>query len=318
MVSAMKDKGRVEAYIDFTIQEDISAAEYYIALNEMISNRWKIVPITSSQQGFVTFSERDLALFFWKRDLLKQRLVDLASLDQDDPTTITSTNDLETWIGGKEPGFIIKHFVCDIDPTGLSNRQKRKTGHRAAINLRSLSGIRDHLQFVEQTKPKDYHQKGYIPHGSIRTDGFRVQILAFKLRERRDARFRRLPEDDLPPRLTTTVAGSDYYLPEIRNVITCKDNIDKLWPGKNIDDMKIVTLDGGQACVVGGFAHLPKDLKEEGKGKEKATGGSCMEGIVISCQEATAGSCFRGLANVTGFDVVLHGTEHNGPVAEFR
>jgi len=33
----------------------------------------------------VTFSERAVALFFWKFDSLKQRLVELASLDQDDP-----------------------------------------------------------------------------------------------------------------------------------------------------------------------------------------------------------------------------------------
>ncbi|OAQ27379.1 hypothetical protein K457DRAFT_33831 [Linnemannia elongata AG-77] len=50
--------------------------------------------------------------------------------------------------------------------------------------------------------------------------------------------------------------------------------------------MKIVTLDGGQVCVVGGFAYLPKDLDDECKGKEKATGGLCMEGNVLSCQEA--------------------------------
>ncbi|KAK5828979.1 hypothetical protein F5H01DRAFT_12584 [Linnemannia elongata] len=259
-VCTLKDKGQVEAYIDFSIQENISAAENFIALNDMHPNKWRITPLTSSQQGFVTFSERELASFFWKRDSLRQRLVELASLDQDNPATVTSTNDLETWIGGKEPGFIIKNFVCDIDPTGLSNRQRRKTGHRAAINLRSLSEIQDHLQFVERTKPKDYHQKGYIPHGSLRTDGFRLQLTAFKLRERQDARFRRLPEDDLPPRLTTTVAGSDYYLSEIRNVIQSKEDIAKLWPGKNVDDMKIVTLDGGQVCVVGGFAYLPKDL----------------------------------------------------------
>ncbi|KAF9545850.1 hypothetical protein EC957_010478, partial [Mortierella hygrophila] len=183
------------------IQENISAAENYIAFNDLIPNSWRLAPITSSQQPFVTFSEPPLS------SLLR-----------------ISGN----WIGGLEPGVIIKSFVCDIDPTGLSSRQKHKTGHCAAISLRSLSEIRDHLQFFKQAKLKEYHQKGYIPHGSIRTDGFRVQILTFKLRERQDARFRRLPEDDLPPRLTTTVAGSDYYLPEIRNVIQTKEDIDKL------------------------------------------------------------------------------------------
>lgn len=103
-----------------------------------------------------------------------------------------------------------------------------------------------------------------------------MQILAFKLRVRQDARLRRLPQDYPLPRLTTTIAGSDYYLPEIRDVIKTKAEIDKLLPRKNLDDMKVITLDGRQVCVVGGFAYLPKDLNEEGRGKEKATEGSCM------------------------------------------
>ncbi|KAG0064076.1 hypothetical protein BGZ89_009395 [Linnemannia elongata] len=130
-----------------------------------------------------------------KRDSLKQKLVEFASLDQDDPATVTSTNDL--------------------------NQQRRNTGHRVAINLRSLSEIRDHLQFFEQTKLKDYHKKGYIVHGSLK-------IMAFKIRERQDARFRRLLEDDLPPRLTITVTGSDYYLSETCNLIQSKEDIAKL------------------------------------------------------------------------------------------
>ena len=62
----MKNKEQVEEYIDFTIQENISAAENYIALNEMTPNGWRIVPITSSQHVFVTFSERNLSFFLLK------------------------------------------------------------------------------------------------------------------------------------------------------------------------------------------------------------------------------------------------------------
>ncbi|KAI8606022.1 hypothetical protein EDD21DRAFT_79589 [Dissophora ornata] len=285
-VKALKDKGRLEDHTDIRIQENISAAENYIALNELIPSSWRLVPITSLQQPFVTYSERELALFFWKRPLLKQRLVELA-LSDEDSTILTSTIDLEAWIGGREPGFIIKSFISDIDPVGLSNRQKRKAGNRGAIKLLSLDQIQNHLQLVEETKPKDYHRSGYIPQGSIRTDGFLVQILAFKMRERQDARFKRLAEEDMPPRLTTTVAGVDYFLPEIRNVIRSEQDIKELWPGKDVDRMKILTLDGGQACVVGAFAHLPNGLAETGNGKEKAEGGSCMDGIITTNQEST-------------------------------
>ncbi|KAG0251742.1 hypothetical protein BGZ95_006820 [Linnemannia exigua] len=181
-VNALKDKGRLAAHIDIRIQGNISVTESYLALNEFIPNSWRIAPITSSQQPFVIFSERELAIFFRRRPLLKQRLVDLA-LSDEDSTTLTSVSDLENWIGGREPGFIIKNFISDIDTVGLSNRQRRKTGHREATKLLSMSQIRDHLQFVKETKPKDYYRSGYIPQGSIRTNGLLVQVMAFKLRE---------------------------------------------------------------------------------------------------------------------------------------
>ncbi|KAG0040709.1 hypothetical protein BGZ89_007731, partial [Linnemannia elongata] len=41
-VCTLKDKGQVEAYIDFNIQENISAAENFIALNDMHPNKWRI------------------------------------------------------------------------------------------------------------------------------------------------------------------------------------------------------------------------------------------------------------------------------------
>ncbi|KAF9109510.1 hypothetical protein BGX30_008380, partial [Mortierella sp. GBA39] len=132
--------------------------------------------------------------------------------------------------------------------------------------------------------PKDYHRSGYIPQGSIRTDGFLVQVMAFKLRERQDARFKRLAEEDMPSRITTTVAGVNGFLQEIRNVIKSEQDIKELWPGKDVDRMKILTLDGGQACVVGAFAHLPNGLG----GKEKAEEGSSMDGIITTNQESTS------------------------------
>ncbi|KAK3810548.1 MAG: hypothetical protein J3R72DRAFT_78820 [Linnemannia gamsii] len=109
---------------------------------------------------------------------------------------------------------------------------------------------------------------GVRSEGSIRTNGIRVQLLAFKMRELQDVRYRRLPENRLPPRLTSTVGGTNYYFQEIRNVITSKDDIERLWPGINIEDIRTLTLDAGQACVIGGFAHLPAELSTKSKGKE--------------------------------------------------
>ncbi|KAG9067140.1 hypothetical protein KI688_011921 [Linnemannia hyalina] len=112
--------------------------------------------------------------------------------------------------------------------------------------------------------------------------------MTFKLRERQDARRKRLAEEGMPPSLTTTVAGVDYFLQEIRGVIKGEQDIKELWPGKDVDRMKILTLDGGQASVVGAFVHLPNGLTETYNGKEKAEEGSSMDGIITINQESTS------------------------------
>ncbi|KAG0307490.1 hypothetical protein BGZ97_000378, partial [Linnemannia gamsii] len=109
----------------------------------------------------------------------------------------------------------------------------------------------------------------------------------FKLRERQDARFKKRDDSDHLSRLKSTVAGVDYYLSEIRNIIRSEEDIKELWPGKNVHDMKILSMDAGQACVLGGFAHLPHGLDSHGKGKEVAEG-TTMEGIISNSQDAVA------------------------------
>lgn len=108
--------------------------------------------------------------------------------------------------------------------------------------------------------------------------------MAFKLCERQDARFKRLAEKDMPSRITTTVAGVNGFLQEIRSVIKSEQDIKELWPGKDVDRMKILTLYGSQACVIGAFAHLPNGLD----GKEKVEEGSSMDGIITTNQESTS------------------------------
>ncbi|KAF8929937.1 hypothetical protein BGZ47_000819 [Haplosporangium gracile] len=262
-----KESGRMGEAIDTRIQGDISAVENFLFLNDLTNNGRKIIPFTTSQQPFFSFSERDLALFFWKRDLLKVKLIQLANSDG---STISSTNDLETWLGSIHPGFIIKHFICDVAPQGLTSRQRGKVGHRAAVRLLTLPQIRTYLETVKNDwlDPVTYAEKGYILRGSIRTDGFRVQLLAFKIRELQSVRYRRLDEHRIPARLTSTVGGVNYFLQEIRHVISSNEDVQRLWPGVRPEEIRTLTLDGGQACVIGAFAHLPDKQLQHGKGKE--------------------------------------------------
>jgi hypothetical protein len=88
----------------------------------------------------------------------------------------------------------------------------------------------------------------------------------------------------LPPKLTSTVGGVDYYLQEIRNVITTKEDVEKFWPGVRVEDIKTLTLDGGQACVIGAFAHLP-EMSSSTSDIETGWSGSPMDGIITPIQE---------------------------------
>jgi hypothetical protein len=115
-------------------------------------------------------------------------------------------------------------------------------------------------------------------------------LLAFKLRELQDVRFRRIAEDRLPSRLTSTVGEIDYFLPEIRNVITSKDDVAKYWPGIQPEKIKTLNLDGGKACVFGAFADIPEDSLQNGKGKEVDRAPSSMEGIIATSAEPIATS----------------------------
>ncbi|KAF9382477.1 hypothetical protein CPC16_009322 [Podila verticillata] len=285
-LKVMKDKGVVRGDADIQIRPDVSAVENFLYLNRLTGNIRRMVPITPSQQPFMSFSEREIAAFFWKRKVLKEKLVQLGKLEN---TTITSVNDLDTWISGKEPGFLIKNFIADVAPQGLTSRQKKKAGHRAAVKLLSLDQIRNHLDIVknEWLDPITYADKGYVLRGSIKTDGFRIQLLAFKLRELQDVRYRRLDDNRLPPRLTSTVGGVDYYLQEIRNVIKTKEDVARLWPGVQPEKIKTLTLDGGQACIIGAFADIPEDSRANGKGKEVDRTHSTMEGIIATSVEPT-------------------------------
>jgi len=214
--------------------------------------------MSSLEQPFVGFTERELAGFFFKHGgRLKERLVELASEDG----TCTSILDAQDWIGGKEPGYLIKHFIADIDPDNLTSRQKGKAGHRASLKLMSFEDLQGHLEELEDPgfDPKDYTAKGYVSRGTVLTDGHRLYLLGFKLRELQCVRYRRLPADRMPCRITSTVGGTDYYLQEIRNAIKDDADIERLWPGGNSRDIKILTLDAGQAFVVGAYVYLPSE-----------------------------------------------------------
>lgn len=282
----MMEKHLLPAESDIAIQDDISAVENFLLLNQITGNRRQIFPLTKSTLPFVSFTEPELASFFWKREPLKKRLTDLVAQDGS-PTKALS--DIEGWIAGKGPGFIIKQFIADVAPQVKTSRQRRKAGHRGAVKLLTLEQIKSHLTAVQDkwVDPINYATKGYILRGSIRTDGFLLQVPAYKLRELQSVRYRRLEPAKLPPKLTSTVGGTDYFLQEIRHVITCEEDVEKLWPGVPVDRIKTLTFDGGQACVFGAFADLAEDVLSQAKGKDNVNESS-MEGVTTTTSSVSS------------------------------
>ncbi|KAF9346559.1 hypothetical protein BGX26_001918 [Mortierella sp. AD094] len=239
------DKGQLEkSNAEIQIRGDLSAIENYVMLNKLSPNPRKIVPMTSSKQPYVGFTERELAGFFFKSG-----------------GTLKEAHSAE--MGRRERAGLLDQAVCRrYRSSKLEGRQKRKTGRRAKIKLWSLDTLKRHLQKLEEPGfvPGNYAENGYISRGMVLTDGFGLYLLAFKLKELQSVRFRRLPDDRLPLRIASTVGGTDYYLQEIRNVIRAKEDIKELWPkANNPCDIKILTLDAGQAFVVGAYAYLPGD-----------------------------------------------------------
>jgi len=108
-------------------------------------------------------------------------------------------------------------------------------------------------------RPDLYTERGYVSRGSILSDGFGLYLSAFKLRELQSVRYRRFPDDQLSPRISPAVGGTDYSLQEIRYVIRTKEDLENLWPEVDPRKIKVLALDAGQAYVVGAYAHLPED-----------------------------------------------------------
>ncbi|KAF9109949.1 hypothetical protein BGX30_008189, partial [Mortierella sp. GBA39] len=270
-----RQKGKVEGSLvgcDLEIRKEMTAVENFLVFNGMSGNSRRIIPMSTSKDGFVSFSEKEIIALFWKRPTLKVKILELVTPVF--PCCLALRDVTDIWLRDREPGFVIKSLLSDVAPDGLTSRQKGKVGYRAAVKLMTISEIKDHLLTIHQPAfdPRTYATKGYVLRGSIRTNGFSIQLAAFKLRELQAVRFRRLPEDRLPPRLTTTVGGLDYYLTEIRNIVRTKEDVAQLWPNCAPDLIKILCLDLGQAYVVGAYASLPDSTRsnDTSKGKNHA------------------------------------------------
>jgi hypothetical protein len=258
------------------LQTDMSSIENFARLNALAMHSWTPIPLSPVEHGFVTFTEYDLAGFFWNRDKLQDKLKDLMAPDFPSASRdkFNKTWCVADWLPGKEPGFLIKKFVCDVGKEGLTVRQQGKAGHRAAIKQLSFQQLFDHINYLRQCTfdPRTYNEKEYVLRGSIRTNGHCLQLLAYKLRELQSVRYRRYKKELLPNRLLTTTGGTDYFLTEIRNLITSPKDVEDLLgcnTEKVREEVRVLGPDLGQAFVVGASAVQATPPKRRRKKRRK-------------------------------------------------
>ncbi|KAF8940035.1 hypothetical protein BGZ58_007965 [Dissophora ornata] len=165
------------------IHNKLTAVENFMIFNKMSGNKWKIAPVSTTADHFVLFSESQIVSLCWKRELLKPRILQIVRTTF--PTCTTKVDVRTSWLPDKEPGFLLRRLIADVDPVGLTVRRRGKLGYRGAIHNKSVQDIKDHLTNIRKPNfdPREYNNKGYILAGSICTNGFQLYLSAFKMRE---------------------------------------------------------------------------------------------------------------------------------------
>ncbi|KAF8932061.1 hypothetical protein BGZ58_007238 [Dissophora ornata] len=254
-IEILKNKELLPAEATGTIDPSLSAIQNFLDLNKACRRPRCVVPMSSMKDRFITLTELNLVELFWRNPALKCELQQMAFGDY---TTIetpaqVSQADVRDW----GPGALITNLITDVGSYTEHERRGLRSYSRS-MSLMSLESIREHFRPIRQptfNPAGDYTAKGYVPRGSIRTDGFRLHILAYKLHELSCVRYKRLPLDQLPSRLTSTLSGLDDPLTEIRKVIKTKEDVARFW-GCLPSEIKILAIDLGKESLVGASALL--------------------------------------------------------------
>lgn len=234
---------------EFSIKHEIPAILNFLRLNKLDCNSHTIAPLSKSSKQFVRFSERNLVPLFWKNEKLREQMKLMTHLEERKWTLKT----IEDWIKLAPPGALITTLLSTV---GRGKAQINDTSYQRSTKCWNMDDIRLHLRTIREPgfDANSYQQSGHILRGAIITDGHRIHLEAFKLCTLLAAKFKRL--ENLPCRLTTTVAGTADYLTEIRNIVRTREDVQRIW-GCDPCSIKIIGIDLGQAFVVGVSALLP-------------------------------------------------------------
>ncbi|KAF9342723.1 hypothetical protein BGX26_006978, partial [Mortierella sp. AD094] len=266
-VQTMIKKGQLatDQEVDLTSQEP--AIQLFVRANATAGRPWRLSPLSSEEHGYMTFTEIELAAFLHKRDELHPILKKLIGCT-DQQRRIAQKELTQDWLSFQAPGVLIQRLIAPVDPRTpdgdrLRGRQKKEAGVAAAVKVVEPEEMRAHINTLrgDGFDPRTYQEKGYFLRGSIKTDGYTLQLLAFKLRELNSVKFKRYKADVLPDRLLTTTAGTSDFLTEVHNVFKTAADVERLLgcTSDETDKVSYLGLDPGQAFVVGAYGYLPQD-----------------------------------------------------------
>ncbi|KAF8928787.1 hypothetical protein BGZ47_001441, partial [Haplosporangium gracile] len=216
------------------VDSKLPAIENYLLLNKASGGSRRIAPLSPLAARYVDFSERHLLPLFWSWPTFKDKIRRMMVEDRyfQDPAIVPAQADALNWLTKTTPGRLVTTFLTDV---GLPS-DKHDKGYRKVTAIMDLDGkngkegLREHLACLraETFDPKEWHGRGYILRGSIRTNGRLLQVLAFKLKELQSVRYRRVPENKLPNPFLTTIGGTNRYLTETRNVFSTSAAVESL------------------------------------------------------------------------------------------
>ncbi|KAG0196672.1 hypothetical protein BGX33_001361, partial [Mortierella sp. NVP41] len=271
-IHALKSKKLLPLEARGRLDPHRSVIENFMLLNRVCGHRRLLVPMSPLEVKFINLSELQLVMIFWKNLNLRSIIQSYAFPDfpsLEVPRQV-SLSDVHLWLSTTTPGLLITRLFTDVGRYSEDQRKKLRDYSKSTFMM-PVEEMRHHLQTIRDGnfEPASYTKNGYVLRGSIKTDGFRLQVLAFKLNELNAVKYRRLPAEKLPPRLTATVGGTDYFLTEVRNVVSTKQDVAQLW-GCDPSRIKILGIDLGQSFVVGASAILPR-REQPGIGQEQDT-----------------------------------------------
>ncbi|KAF9188015.1 hypothetical protein BGZ49_003985, partial [Haplosporangium sp. Z 27] len=203
----LKNRGILPESCDIDINHDLSAIENFVKLNSLDRNKRSIAPLSSMQLPFMSFAEGDLIDILWKNTnwRLKEKLkAQVVGINHNNLLDFKSACNYSNNVGHMVTTFIStvgRPIAVRKGPRGLKDKTRTMSPDDL---IKHITDIRR-----DDFDPEKYRESGYALTGTIRTDGFRIQLLAYKLKELQCVRFKRLPKNRLPSQFTSTLGGLD-------------------------------------------------------------------------------------------------------------